>query len=184
MAIKINNVKMNLKTMFYIVGAIIVFFLLSRNLILEGYQSTYKNFNDDKSTDLPLNFPFNCKNFCGPNNTCAITGEPCSKDYDCTGCQITLSSNSNFKPEPEPYYDQLNDNHLDSVYVGSKNNLPMSKYNPQISDPLNQALKIYNEREMQNNPLSDFEKKIKVEYPTTISMTGEYYETFAPPYNK
>lgn len=39
------------------------------------------------SVDLPINTTFSCENFCGPNARCSKTGEQCSSDIDCTGCQ-------------------------------------------------------------------------------------------------
>jgi len=39
------------------------------------------------TVDLPLTTTYSCKNFCGPNARCAITGQQCSADIDCPGCQ-------------------------------------------------------------------------------------------------
>uniref|UniRef100_A0A6C0B2A5 Uncharacterized protein n=1 Tax=viral metagenome TaxID=1070528 RepID=A0A6C0B2A5_9ZZZZ len=38
------------------------------------------------TVDLPLTNPISCKNMCGPNNRCSLTGEQCSSDIDCFGC--------------------------------------------------------------------------------------------------
>ena len=38
------------------------------------------------TVDLPINTPFTCQNMCGPNNRCSLTGEQCSSDIDCFGC--------------------------------------------------------------------------------------------------
>ena len=77
---------------FYLLMGFFIYFLLVNYKILEGYESNMNdnsNENSDysKTVDLPLTFPFSCKNFCGPGNTCAITGEQCSDDYDCQGCE-------------------------------------------------------------------------------------------------
>jgi hypothetical protein len=39
------------------------------------------------SVDLPLTTKYSCKNFCGPNARCSITGHQCTADIDCPGCQ-------------------------------------------------------------------------------------------------
>jgi hypothetical protein len=39
------------------------------------------------SVDLPLTTSYSCKNFCGPNARCSITGQQCFADIDCPGCQ-------------------------------------------------------------------------------------------------
>jgi len=39
------------------------------------------------SVDLPLTTKYSCKNFCGPNARCYITGQQCTADIDCPGCQ-------------------------------------------------------------------------------------------------
>ncbi len=50
------------------------------------------NYNDVNSplyshtVNMPINDPVSCKNFCGPNAKCALTGEQCTSDIDCYGC--------------------------------------------------------------------------------------------------
>jgi hypothetical protein len=39
------------------------------------------------SVDLPLTTKYSCRNFCGPNARCSITGQQCMADIDCPGCQ-------------------------------------------------------------------------------------------------
>ncbi len=159
---------------------------------IEGYQSRYHNMNDNsnenpeysKTVDLPLTFPFSCKNFCGPGNKCAITGEQCSDDYDCKGCENIPRLKP---PKIEPHYNELSKNNeqMDYLYPGSKNNstpLHYSGGNEWINN-FNEAIKLYNQKELFNNPLNDFEKKIISVYPTNISITGQYYETTPRGYN-
>jgi hypothetical protein len=38
------------------------------------------------TVDLPLTNTTTCQNMCGPNNRCSLTGEQCSSDIDCFGC--------------------------------------------------------------------------------------------------
>ena len=136
------------------------------------------------TVNLPLTTTYSCKNFCGPNNVCAITGEQCTSDYDCTGCENIPKRKP---PNVEPYYRELSSNNdiMDSVYVGSNNNLVPSYYsgdNKWIKS-FNEQIKMYNEKETYNNPLTDFEQKMISVYPSNVSMTGQYYETTAPSYN-
>jgi hypothetical protein len=39
------------------------------------------------TVNLPINTKFSCSNFCGPLSKCSITGEQCTSDVDCKGCQ-------------------------------------------------------------------------------------------------
>ena len=39
------------------------------------------------TVNLPLTTTYSCKNFCGPTARCSITGQQCSADIDCPGCQ-------------------------------------------------------------------------------------------------
>lgn len=176
------------KIFLYLFGIIIIYYILSRifsnKIGIEGYQSTYNSPEYSKTVDLPITFPFSCKNFCGPGNTCAITGEQCSNDYDCKGCEI---ANKLKPPKVSPYYNELSSSNeqMDYVYAGSKNNLTPS-YLPSNNEwikTFNEGIKLYNQKELSNNPLSEFEKKIVSVYPENVSMTGQYYETTAPGYN-
>ena len=146
----------------YLLGLIIIYCIFTCFMLtnVEGYQSTYYNESDEysKTIDLPITFPFSCKNFCGPGNTCAITGEQCSNDYDCSGCE----------------------------YSGSKNNLTPGSSLMTGDDwikSFNKGIELYNRKELFNNPLDEFEKKIVPVYPKTTSITGQYYETTPPAYN-
>jgi hypothetical protein len=38
------------------------------------------------TVNLPLTDKLSCQNMCGPNNRCSLTGEQCSADVDCFGC--------------------------------------------------------------------------------------------------
>jgi hypothetical protein len=183
------------KIFLYLFGFFIIYYILSRILVkqVEGYQSTYyanTDINTDisseysKTVDLPITFPFSCKNFCGPGNKCAITGEQCSNDYDCSGCENV----NKFKPpKVMPHYNELSSNNeqMDYVYAGSKNNLTPSYTSGQNEwiKNFNFAMKLYNRKELYNNPLDDFEKNNVATYPNNVSMTGKCYETTPQGYN-
>lgn len=177
---------MKINIFLFLLGLIMIYCIFTHFMMtnIEGYQSTYSD-EYSKTVDLPITFPFSCKNFCGPGNTCAITGEQCSNDYDCTGCENIPKNKS---PKVEPYYKELSKNNeqMDYVYVGSKNNsapLYYSGGNDWIKS-FNKGIELYNRKELFNNPLDEFEKKIVPVYPTTTSATGQYYETTATAYNQ
>lgn len=184
------KIKLNFKYVIYIFFIIFLYYYFTKlkPSIFEGYETNYFNEANEysKTVDLPLTFPFSCKNFCGPKNTCAITGEQCSNDYDCTGCE---NMNKLKPPKVDPYYLELSPNNkfnMDSVYVGSKNNLTPQYYSQTDNKwikTFNEAIKMYNERQLYNTPINDFEKKIQIYYPQTVSSTGQFYSTTPPPYN-
>ena len=149
---------------------------------IEGYDNMY---NHSKTVDLPITFPFSCKNFCGPGNRCAITGEQCSNDYDCSGCE----NMQKIKPlKVEPYYRELSNKHeqMSDVYIGSKNNLTPLYYsggNDWIKI-FNKGMEIYNRKMAYNEPLDDFERSIISANPPNITITGQYYENMHSAYNR
>lgn len=57
-----------------------IHFLTNNTYILECFTTNY-------SVDLPLTTKYSCQNFCGPNSRCSITGQQCTADIDCPGCQ-------------------------------------------------------------------------------------------------
>lgn len=66
-------------------------YLSSNQYIVECFQSGHLSEKYDGSTshtvDLPLTTTYSCQNFCGPTARCSITGQQCSADIDCPGCQ-------------------------------------------------------------------------------------------------
>jgi hypothetical protein len=73
-------------------------YLTNQNYIVEARRHSVESFTNgvtqekyDGSTshtvDLPLTTYYSCKNFCGPTARCSITGQQCSADIDCPGCQ-------------------------------------------------------------------------------------------------
>ena len=66
-------------------------YLTNENYIVECFTNNVTQEKYDGSTshtvDLPLTTSYSCKNFCGPTARCSITGQQCSADIDCPGCQ-------------------------------------------------------------------------------------------------
>ena len=59
------------------------------------------------NVDMPLTTSFSCQNMCGSKNTCFITGEQCTSDVDCQGCQPLKAreESQRWKRQPRPEND-------------------------------------------------------------------------------
>lgn len=68
-----------------------IIFNMTHYLVKEYYITEcftmQENSNTSHTVNLPLNTKHSCKNFCGPNARCSITGQQCFTDIDCPGCQ-------------------------------------------------------------------------------------------------
>jgi hypothetical protein len=66
-----------------------IHFLTIHKYIVECFSINNNYYNDavTHSVDLPLTTKYSCKNFCGPTSRCSITGQQCTADIDCPGCQ-------------------------------------------------------------------------------------------------
>jgi hypothetical protein len=66
-------------------------YLTKNNFIVECFTPSIIQEDSGGKTshtvNLPLTTTYSCKNFCGPTARCAITGQQCSVDIDCPGCQ-------------------------------------------------------------------------------------------------
>ena len=65
-------------------------YLFKQKYLIECFTS----YNQDRGTpdtshtvNLPINTTYSCRNFCGPTARCSITGQQCTADVDCPGCQ-------------------------------------------------------------------------------------------------
>jgi hypothetical protein len=75
-------------TLLYIIFKMINYLTLN-HYIIECFTNSFnkENSNISHTVDLPLNTTYSCNNFCGPTARCALTGQQCSADIDCPGCQ-------------------------------------------------------------------------------------------------
>lgn len=65
-------------------------YLVKNNYIIENFNSLLQDRGTPETShtvSLPLTTTYTCKNFCGPQSTCSITGQQCTADIDCPGCQ-------------------------------------------------------------------------------------------------
>uniref|UniRef100_A0A6C0KW18 Uncharacterized protein n=1 Tax=viral metagenome TaxID=1070528 RepID=A0A6C0KW18_9ZZZZ len=76
--------------------------------------------NTNHTVDLPINNTLDCQNMCSPLARCYKTGQQCSSDIDCPGCN-PHDPNEEYKPQ------YLKD------YVGYNDAGKLSYYTPQFS---------------------------------------------------
>lgn len=92
--------KINIKILLFIICIfllIVIFnwfhYLVKKGYIAECYENMAGPIIDTGSPEtshtvnLPLTTTYSCKNFCGPQSICSITGQQCTADIDCPGCQ-------------------------------------------------------------------------------------------------
>jgi len=198
---------------------------MSNKYIVEGLTMSYPkdaviNYNDTNSPEyshtvnLPINDPVSCKNFCGPNAKCLLTGEQCSSDIDCQGCNPgPKPKDSCITKEVDPYdnggklgqqglqYSPLTtgyDNHntdFAQIYPGSKDAEIKNSYQglDKWTKSFNEGLNLYNKRRESADKYSQgisnaipFESdttSFEPKYPTTVSATGQFFETTPPAAN-
>ena len=86
--------KLTFNTLFFPIVALILLYLVFNMIHYLAINKYIVECFTDKESDktshtvnLPLTTTYSCKNFCGPNSRCAITGQQCFTDIDCPGCQ-------------------------------------------------------------------------------------------------
>lgn len=132
------------------------------------------NYNDINSplyshtVNLPINDPVSCKNFCDPNAKCLLTGEQCTSDIDCYGCNPGSKPQNNcITKDVRPYdaagklgqnlglqYSPLttgyNSHNADfaQIYPGSKDAQLTTPYQgvDNWTDSFNKGLELYNKK--------------------------------------
>ena len=91
------NGKFNMKLMLMVLSIFLIIiiytwihYLVQNNYIVECFENIMKDTGSPETShtvNLPLTTTYSCKNFCGPQSRCAITGHQCTADIDCPGCQ-------------------------------------------------------------------------------------------------
>jgi hypothetical protein len=83
-------------------------YLTKNDYIIECFDPNIAIYRDTGSpstnhtVDLPLTTTYSCKNFCGPPARCAITGQQCTADIDCPGCNPYGPDNKPIISKPVP----------------------------------------------------------------------------------
>lgn len=62
-------------------------YLVKQKYIVECFENSQTSSQTSHTVNLPLNTTYSCQNFCGPAARCALTGQQCLADTDCSGCQ-------------------------------------------------------------------------------------------------
>jgi hypothetical protein len=73
-------------------------YLFDNNIIREAFDPSLSY-----TVDQPLNITYSCKNFCGPTARCAVTGEQCTADIECPGCQPNINGDQLSEPIQVPF---------------------------------------------------------------------------------
>ena len=151
------------------------------------YTEQFENQSTSHTVDLPLTTTISCKNICGPIGRCSITGEQCSTDVDCYGCQTTKPQKNvgqndagNLTTKAQPNYSTL------TTDIGTRAKL----YNDKLIDPpqymqgintwrsiFDQGEKLYNERYVPE------ENKNMTNYPSRKTLSGQFIDNGPLPSN-
>ena len=167
---------------------------LSKNkYIVECFQqlnNSSLNNSTSHTVDLHLTTTYSFKNMCGPQARCSITGQQCTADIDCPGCQPKISGLKNQgRTKNVP-----GDNDAGKLTVGVT-----PQYSPLTSDIGTKALK-FSSKEFSKTPSptfgintwrDDFDAEQKLfdkrykppndiqfmpSYPPRYSVTGDFLE--------
>jgi len=67
-----------------------IHYLVNNKYIVECFDTLVQDrgqSDTNHTVNLPLTTTYSCRNFCGPTARCSITGQQCTADIDCPGCQ-------------------------------------------------------------------------------------------------
>ena len=144
-----------------------------------------------------VNNPYSCSNFCGPKATCIKTGEQCTSDVDCQGCQPPITAppkyltNTEVKPLDDagkltwgqtPQYSSLtSDIGSRATYAkpGSLNEEIVRPYEgyDKWTKSFNYGLELADKKLIyQYSPEPEEYRSMPI-YPVTRSATGMFYDT-------
>ena len=154
----------------------------------------YRNTNNNYTVDLPINTTTSCSNFCGPQSTCAITGEQCSTDPDCTGCGPAATSSSSTKNVPgyndagkmseqmTPTFSVLTTDIGTHAFQIKDPNEPPPNYSHGVNTwkrTFDEGQQLYQTR---YNPQFGITGSLP-KYPSRTTLTGEFVDIGPPPAN-
>lgn len=146
---------------------------LVKNNYIEAFNSIQDtgNSNTSHTVNLPLTTTYSCKNFCGPQSTCSITGQQCTADIDCPGCQ--------------PYVPPLTNNDFNISGQNDAGKLTTGNtptYSTLTTDIGTQA-KLFNSNKNSKPAMADFGKNTwKSSFDSDQKMFKEKYEPPQLPY--
>jgi hypothetical protein len=177
-----------------VLGTVIYIFVNFFLTIKEGLVDLGKSATSH-TVNLPFNSSYRCNNFCGPKARCAITGEQCSTDVDCYGCQPPLCKQPIYPPgfidgnneagkltyNQPPQYSSL------TTDIGTKATVISDKHVPRPYEGVNTwresadlAMEMYEKKYWYQYSSSPDIIKNMPQYPVTDSITG-IYKDYGPP---
>jgi len=62
-------------------------YIMMQPISIQEYFTGSQQTDTSHTVNLPLTTTYSCQNFCGPTARCSITGQQCSADIDCPGCE-------------------------------------------------------------------------------------------------
>jgi len=178
-----------------------ILYIINSNL-KEGFDPnallTYDSNSPKNSHNVDVvNNPYSCSNFCGPKATCLKTGEQCTSDVDCRGCQPPIPEPPKYLTTTEvaplddsgkltwgqtPQYSALtSDIGTKAAYInpGSLNEEIIRPYEgyDKWTKSFNYGLELADKKLIyQYSPEPEEYRSMPV-YPVTISTTGLFYDT-------
>jgi hypothetical protein len=172
---QIINGKFNLKLMLMLLSIFLIIiiytwihYLVQNNYIVECFENV-ETPETSHTVNLPLTTTYSCKNFCGPQSRCSITGHQCTADIDCPGCQPYVPPLTNTETIDVP-----GDNDAGKLTVGAT-----PRYSPLTTDIGTQAALVATNNPKHKPPMPDFGKN-------TWSKSFEqdqqmFYNKYKPP---
>ena len=144
------------------------------------------------TVNLPINTRYSCSNFCGPLSRCSITGEQCTSDIDCRGCQPIINREKKISKEL-PGYNNVSSLSYSNIYAYSSLTNDIGKnariYNYDYLGPppqYFQGVDTWSEKyksgqelflQRNNSILSKEDKEFSPNYPKRHSLSGEFVDT-------
>ena len=108
---------------------IVLFLYIINSRAKEGFDPnalvTYDSNSPKNSHNVDvINNPYSCSNFCGPKATCLKTGEQCTSDVDCYGCQPPIKPIGN-KSSSNKLISDIQLTNDEPIYVSNTDVIPM-----------------------------------------------------------
>ena len=160
--------KLNKKVFVFI--AIIIFLLIINycNNIRENFSNDYSH-----TVNLPINTIYSCRNMCGPQARCSITGEQCTSDIDCFGCKAVKNDVLGVNEGTSTTDTDTNIGSQDELY--NENDLKPPKYFQgvdQWTSAFDIGNKLYDKRYNPGIEILPFLPK----YPERATLSGEFID--------
>jgi len=152
-------------------------YLLTDGYIIENMTNSTNFEKYNSSTNYPVEAPLTstitCKNMCGPNDRCYLTGEQCTSDIDCYGCRPTFNNYLENKQKDTNYL-LLEDSDETTIYDDIGNS-KQNKNNKKGNDNSNKVTLKLNKEEKPKYALSTREAAdlFKIQNMKFVNMNGD-----------